>query len=231
MGRHAADQPAPGPHGAPAGRARRHVDLPDSGAGRRLLHADLVTPTPGSAAARAAERRAAEAFEALVAPHRDALHAYVLRLTDGDEAEAESVVKETFYRAARDPARYPLRPTAVRPWLVLTARTVLSDGARLAPAGHDDRPDPMASPAPPQMRPGGPGTTVGRAMGDLSGTHRDILIELFYRGVSLEEAARTRGVPVETVKSRLYHAMRALRAVLDQQVTERGPEPRRPGPR
>ena len=51
--------------------------------------------------------------------------------------------------------------------------------------------------------------------------HRDILVELFYRGVSLEEAAAVRGVPVETVKSRLYYAMRALRIVLDQQIADR----------
>jgi RNA polymerase sigma-70 factor (ECF subfamily) len=58
-------------------------------------------------------------------------------------------------------------------------------------------------------------------MAELSGTHRDILVELFYRGVSLEDAAADQGVPVDVVKSRLYHAMRALRALLDQQVGER----------
>jgi RNA polymerase sigma-70 factor (ECF subfamily) len=218
MGRHAADRPA---HPVPDPLA----------AGRRPLHADLFVPTPGTAAARAAEARAAEAFDALVQPHRAALRAYVLRLTEGDDAETDSVVKETFYRAAQDPARYPQRPSAVRPWLVLTARAVLDDGERLAPAGHDDRPDPFLGAEPAHTPAAAPETTVLRAMEDLSGTHRDILVELFYRGVSLEEAARVQGVPVETVKSRLYFAMRALRAVLDQHVSERGPDPDRPGPR
>jgi RNA polymerase sigma-70 factor (ECF subfamily) len=58
-------------------------------------------------------------------------------------------------------------------------------------------------------------------MSELSGAHREILVELFYRGVSLEEAAEVRGVPVESVKSGLYFAMRALRMVLDQQVDDR----------
>jgi RNA polymerase sigma-70 factor (ECF subfamily) len=62
---------------------------------------------------------------------------------------------------------------------------------------------------------------VARALDELSPVHRDVLVELFYRGVSLEEAAEVRGVPVETVKSRLYYAMRALRVVLDQQVAGR----------
>lgn len=205
MGRHAADRPAPGTDGS---------------TGRHLVHADLIAPAPGTAAAAAREARAAAAFDALVEPHRDALYAYVLRLTDGDETAAASVFKEALYRAAQDPSRFPQRASAVRPWLVLTARAVLRDGARLAPAGHDDRPPPVShrerTPAPaPQP------TTVMRAIDELSGTHRDILVELFYRGVSLEDAAAARGVPVETVKSRLYFAMRAMRIVLDQQVADR----------
>jgi RNA polymerase sigma-70 factor, ECF subfamily len=206
MGRHAADRPAPDSSGM---------------SGRKPLHADLFAPTPGASAARTTgETRIAAVFEALVQPHREALRDYVLRLTDGDEAKTESVVKETIYRAGQDPSRYPQRPSAVRPWLVLTARTVLRDGERLAPAGHDDRPPP----SPYGERSTAPVTTVVRAMDEMAGTHRDILVELFYRGVSLEEAAQVRGVPVEVVKSRLYHAMAALRIVLDQQVADRHPE-------
>ena len=196
MGRHAADRP-----------------------GRPPLHADLFAPAPGTAAGYAARERAADAFDRLVAPHRQALEAYVLRLTGGDRTEADSVLKETFYRAAQDPARYPPRASAVRPWLVLTARTVLRDGERSAPAGHDDRP--VVVPAERSPSPHA-GTTVLRAMDDLAASHREVLVELFYQGVSLEAAAEARGVPVETLKSRLYFAMRALRVVLDQRV---GPDP------
>lgn len=221
MGRHAANRP-----------------------GKLPLHSDLFAPTPGSAAARAAQARAETAFESLVEPHRDALAAYVLRLTGGDEEAADKALKETFYRAAQDPSRYPQRASAVRPWLVLTARLVLRDGERFAPAGHDDRPrdsvperpsvarpattmserPSVAQPAttmserPPVAR---PATTIVRAMDNLAAAHRDILVELFYRGISLEDAAAARGVPVETLKSRLYFAMSSLRAVLDQQVADR----------
>jgi RNA polymerase sigma-70 factor (ECF subfamily) len=189
MGRHAADRPRKPP-----------------------LHADLFVPTPGSAAERAGRSRAGAVFEKLVEPHREALETYILRLTDGDEAAAESLLKETLYRAAQDPSRYPQRASAVRPWLVLTARTILRDGARMA--GHDDRP-----PAPlPEVSAPRAATTIVRAMDDLAAAHRDILVELFYQGVSLEDAAAARNVPVETLKSRLYFAMRSLRVVLDQQL-------------
>jgi RNA polymerase sigma-70 factor (ECF subfamily) len=200
MGRHAADRPAP-----------------DSGGpNRRPLHADLFSPAPGTAAALAAERRSAEAFEALVEPHREVLHGYVLRLTDGDEDATASVVKETLYRAAQDPSRFPQRPSAVRPWLILTARSVLRDAERHVPPWSEAH----AAPEPPAPV-GGPPITVLRAVGELSATHREILVELFYCGVSLEDAAAARGMPVDTVKSQLYYAMRALRTVLDQQVADR----------
>ena len=200
MGRHAADRPRKPP-----------------------LHADLFVPTPGSAAARAAQDRAATAFEILVRPHREALETYVLRLTGGDEAAAESLLKETLYHAAQDPSRYPQRASAVRAWLVLTARTILRDEAE--PAGPDDRP-PAPDPGPGPR----PATTIVRAMDDLATAHRDILVELFYQGVSLEDAAAARGVPVDTLKSRLYFAMRSLRVVLDQQLADR-PDPQGGGHR
>jgi RNA polymerase sigma-70 factor, ECF subfamily len=206
MGRHAADRPA--------------TDSSSAFAPRSPLHADLFVPHHS-----VSERNRPsddDVFDTLVAPHQQALRAYVLRLTDGDEVATDSILKETLYRAAQDPARYPQRPSAVRPWLVLIARSVLQDGERLAPAGHDDRPAPRRRQPTPEPK---PATTIVRALDELSGVHREVLVELFYRGVSLEEAAEVRGVPVETVKSRLYFAMRALRVVLDQQVADRHDAP------
>jgi len=215
MGRHAADRRAPDP---PDPEDRRIVP------GRRPpMHADLFVPMPGSAAARAAAERATQAFYRMVEPHRSALRAYILRFTERNEAVAESVLEETLYRAAQEPTRFPRRPSAVRPWLVLTARNVLSDGERHAPAGHDDRPPPP--PLPPDERSPEPAasvaaTTIAAAMADLPAVHRDLIVELFYGGVSLEAAAADRGVPVRAIKSRLRSAMRALRTVLDQHLTD-----------
>jgi RNA polymerase sigma-70 factor (ECF subfamily) len=176
-------------------------------------HADLFSPGDEPSAADADE----ESFETLIEQHREALLGYVLRLTGGDAAEAECVVKETFYRASQEPSRLVQRTSSVRPWLVLLARTAFQDGHRTAPASPEPRCD-----EPPAVQ---AETTVIRAMDNLSRVHREILVELFYRGTSLEEAAQVRGIGVDTVKSRLYYAMRALRIVLDQQIADREPEP------
>ncbi|MDT4994445.1 MAG: hypothetical protein QOH97_4337 [Actinoplanes sp.] len=217
MGRHTAEWPEPDPSGL-------EVRAVSPGT-RPPLHADLFAPSAGAAAERVEAQRAAEAFDQLVQPHWAALLAYVQRLTDGDDALAESIVKETMYRVAQDPSRCPQRSSAIGPWLVLTACNVLRDGQRHAPAGHDDRPDMSRLAAAGSIGAVVPGTTVAGALEGLSEAHRELLVELFYDDVSLEKAAHDRGISVETMKSGLYFAMRSLRAVLDQQLADRhGPQ-------
>ena len=206
MGRHAADGSAPGSHDA---------EVRDKFAGgRRPRHADLFAPGPGSRAARPSAERTAQPLERLIEPHRDGLRAYILQITQGDEALADSVLKETLYRITQEPRRHPQSPAAVRPWLVLSALSVLHDGERHAPAGHDDRPPAPERPEP-EPPAAVPATTIVAALEELPSEQRELIVELFYQGASLETAAAARDVSVPTLKSRLYHAMHALRAVLD----------------
>jgi RNA polymerase sigma-70 factor (ECF subfamily) len=67
----------------------------------------------------------------------------------------------------------------------------------------------------------GPTIAIIAAMESLPVVDRELIIELFHGGVSLEAAAAARGVSVPQIKSRLYYAMRQLRAVLDQLVADR----------
>ena len=62
---------------------------------------------------------------------------------------------------------------------------------------------------------------VTDAIASLSFDHRRVLIETYYRGRSVAEAAVELGVPAGTVKSRTYYALRALRLILEERgVTE-----------
>jgi RNA polymerase sigma-70 factor (ECF subfamily) len=62
---------------------------------------------------------------------------------------------------------------------------------------------------------------VADAIRTLSPDHRAVLLETYYRGRTMAEAARVLGVPLGTVKSRTYYALHALRLAL----LERGIEP------
>jgi len=58
---------------------------------------------------------------------------------------------------------------------------------------------------------------LGCAMGRLSAEHRQILLLLNVEGYGYQEVARTLGIPIGTVMSRLARARRRLRAVLEGQ--------------
>jgi RNA polymerase sigma-70 factor (ECF subfamily) len=208
MGRHAGDGTAPG--------SEDPAEISKIAGRRRPLHADLFAPPPGSAAARVNAERNAQAFERLIEPHREPLREFIFRVTDGDEAIAESILKETLYRVAQEPGRYLQRPAAIRPSLILTARKVIGDGERYAPAGHDDRPFPPRTfePATPEPAPSVPAGRVVDAIEGLASEHRELLVDVYYRGVSIDSAAADRGLSVRTIKSRLHFAMRDLSVAL-----------------
>ncbi len=58
--------------------------------------------------------------------------------------------------------------------------------------------------------------TIAEALARLSDPHREVLVECFYRGRSVAEAAAVLGIPPGTVKSRTHYAVRALRLVLEE---------------
>jgi RNA polymerase sigma-70 factor (ECF subfamily) len=53
------------------------------------------------------------------------------------------------------------------------------------------------------------------ALRDLSPAHREVLVQTYYRDAPAERVAALLGVPVGTVRSRLYYALRAVRSRLD----------------
>jgi RNA polymerase sigma-70 factor (ECF subfamily) len=61
------------------------------------------------------------------------------------------------------------------------------------------------------------------ALQTLSGKHREILELVFYQEFSYMEVAELIGIPVNTVKTRVFHAKQALRDVLeDRNITDYG---------
>jgi RNA polymerase sigma-70 factor (ECF subfamily) len=155
-----------------------------------------------------------EAFVgAMVQQHGKALLAYATRLT-GDPHIAEDVVQETLLRAWRHRADLQAGHGSPRGWLLTVVRNIVIDRAR----ARDARPPEVA-----------PSETFTPAVGDetdatvdqivvldaldrLSEDHRSVLVELYLRDRTVNQAADVLGVPPGTVKSRSYYALRALRS-------------------
>jgi RNA polymerase sigma-70 factor (ECF subfamily) len=150
--------------------------------------------------------------------HAGALWGYSLRLTGHDHSRAEDVVQETLLRAWRHRAILDSPPAAVRSWLFTVARNIVIDEWRTSRArsevtvadvpegdGTDDQTDQLLL-----------SWVVADALTRLSPEHRAVLLECYYRGRPVSEAAARLGVPEGTVKSRTHYALRALRLALEE---------------
>lgn len=157
-------------------------------------------------------------LDRLFTEHGRALLSYITRLT-GDREWAEDVTQETLLRAWTHPAAMSRTTGDPRPWLLTVARNVVRDQVRARSArphevggqvlegldsGVDDLDDVLQS------------WVVGDCLAALSPDHRAVLVETFYQGRSVRQAAAVLGVPEGTVKSRTYYALRALRVALEE---------------
>jgi RNA polymerase sigma-70 factor (ECF subfamily) len=60
------------------------------------------------------------------------------------------------------------------------------------------------------------------ALDSLKPEHRTVLIEVYYRGRTVAEAADVLQIPVGTVKSRVYYALRTLRLAFEEGRSQAG---------
>jgi RNA polymerase sigma-70 factor (ECF subfamily) len=160
-------------------------------------------------------------IRALYAEHARPLLWYVARLVNGDRQLAEDIVQETLLRAWRNPAALDGRP--VRPWLFTVAHNLAMDAHR----ARGSRPQETGGealaelPAPDELDRALEAWQVADALRSLSPAHREVLVETYYRGRSVREAAEELHVPEGTVKSRSHYALRARRLALEERgVTE-----------
>jgi RNA polymerase sigma-70 factor (ECF subfamily) len=156
------------------------------------------------------------AFDALIARWHQPLWSYVRRMT-GNDADAEDLTQEIWIRVIRGIVR--VRDGArLRGWLFGIARRALMDRLRreyAAPSAADvdlgtlaAEPEPIDSEA--------DLASLEAALETLPVVERDVLTLFYLRDLSLAELADTLGVPVGTIKSRLFRARRMLRAAMPE---------------
>jgi RNA polymerase sigma-70 factor (ECF subfamily) len=160
-------------------------------------------------------------IRSLYEEHGRSLLAYATRLT-GDRASAEDVVQETLLRAWKHSDAMVNQKGSVRGWLLTVARNIVTDRVR----AKASRPTEVAETPTTGPVAGDHAENVVNSMvvldalDDLSPEHREVIVELYYRGRTVSEAAQVLGVPPGTVKSRSYYALRAMRSVMSGPRTE-----------
>jgi len=150
--------------------------------------------------------------------HRPLL-TFVMKLVRGDRQWAEDVVQETMIRAWRSVDQLDSNAESLMPWLATVARHIVIDdlrrkAARPQEAGEgaletlhiaDGMEDLLLR-----------AVVVTEALKALSPAHREVLNETILLDRSVNEAAEVLGIPVGTVKSRTYYALRALKVALEE---------------
>jgi RNA polymerase sigma-70 factor, ECF subfamily len=166
-----------------------------------------------------------EAFvQALYAEHADFLLAFVLRLTGGDRQWAEDVCQETMLRAWRHASQLlDGVQRSLLPWLTTVARRIVSNDRRSRRARphevddelldlvsvHDETDHSLQR------------MVIVQALHKIGRAHREVVVELYLRGRTIEQVADLLEIPCGTVKSRSYYAVRALRAALESEGVSR----------
>ncbi len=157
-----------------------------------------------------------ELVRALYREHAGPLLRYALHLTSGDRQRAEDLVQETLLRAWLHPEAIVSRPA--RPWLFAVARNLAVDAHRARQARpHEVGESALQMTAVPDTADRAlESWAVADALTALRHDHRAVLLETYYRGHSVAEAATVLGVPPGTVKSRTFYALRALKLALEE---------------
>ncbi|WP_256355719.1 sigma-70 family RNA polymerase sigma factor [Streptomyces sp. PKU-EA00015] len=145
--------------------------------------------------------------------HGPALMSFLLGLTYGDQQRAEDLLQETLVRAWQHPEAFDGPYESMRPWLFTVGRRLAIDARRSRLARPTEIGDGVLATTPDPTDPTEStalALDVRAAIGALSPEHRAVLVQIYFRGLSVNEAAQALGIPPGTVKSRSYYALRAL---------------------
>ncbi len=166
-------------------------------------------------------------LRAAYAAHGGELYRFALRQL-GDEGAAQEVVQEVFLRAWRKADSFDPSLAGLRSWLFAIARNAVIDEVRRVAV----RPWRRALSDEPEngMDPAGAVPAVDSAVVDnwvveealrrIRPEHRDAIVATHLLGRPYAEVAGELGVPVGTVRSRVFYGLKALRLAMDEMGVE-----------
>lgn len=161
------------------------------------------------------------AFAAVMARHRPAIYHFLYALFH-DPGRAEDGAQETFLRLWLARERY--RPAAtLRAYLYAIARNYFRNRLRDEPQ-HEELAAETAGPLPPMPEDEIVARyrlwRIRRAVASLPAHYREVFVFAQIEGLSYPEVAAILAIPVGTVKSRMYTALRLLRERLPAELWE-----------
>jgi RNA polymerase sigma-70 factor (ECF subfamily) len=161
-----------------------------------------------------------EAFDELIRRWHEPLFKYARRLTGDDDAAAETM-QDAWLRVVRGIARLR-EPDRLRAWLFGITRRVVMDRLRASYSAPMTVPVEDVDVAAEDERDLADDLAVmHEELNQLPLLEREVLVLFYLRELTLSELADVLGVPIGTIKSRLFRARHSLRT----QLEERGIQP------
>jgi RNA polymerase sigma-70 factor (ECF subfamily) len=210
------------------------LSAPAAGAGA----GEMAGEASGEMAGETEQRLAKPGFTEEALPWLDAVFRFTLRLTAGNRAEADDIVQEAFLRAYRHWHTFE-RGTSARAWLFTIARNVFlrtrERQARIPETLESELDFDVAAVSASQVLRDvvehDPESRffssfideeVTRAVEQLPPDFREVVVLSDIEGLNYGEIADVVGVPLGTVKSRLYRGRRLLQRALYDYAIEMG---------
>ncbi len=172
-----------------------------------------------------------EALRAAYAAPGAELYRFALRQL-GDQGGAQEVVQEVFLRAWQRSGSFDPSVASLRVWLFAIARNAVIDETRkiaarpwrrsLTGEPHDDhtRNAGAARDAVDTEKLLIDGWLVEEALRQIRPEHREAIVQTFLLGRPHAEVAGELGVPLGTLRSRVFYGLKALRLAMDEMGVE-----------
>lgn len=173
-----------------------------------------LTPDDADLVAQIAAGNTGEAFSELYRRYEARLYRLGLQLL-GDRGLAEDLVQECFLRLWRTAGRFDLSRGTVASYLFVMGRSIAAD-LRKRPSSRplaplDEGRNPVEPDNADQIV---ESLAVRDALESLSAAHREVLMLAQGEGLTQTQIAGQLGVPLGTIKTRMFHGLRALKAAL-----------------
>jgi RNA polymerase sigma-70 factor (ECF subfamily) len=175
---------------------------------------DLPAPDDSDLVAQIAAGNVDEPVAELYRRYGPRLYRFGVQLL-ADSGLAEEMVQECFVRLWRTAGRFDISRGTVAGYLFVISRSIAAD-LRKRPSSR-----PLA-PVEEEQVPAQPDDTdrivaslaVQDALDSLSATHREVLMLAHGEGLTQTQIAGRLGLPLGTVKTRMFHGLRALKTAL-----------------
>jgi RNA polymerase sigma-70 factor (ECF subfamily) len=154
-----------------------------------------------------------DAFRQLYEITNKKVYNYLYRLTH-DQQKAEDLLMETFTEVWKSAKGFRAESRGLT-WMIGIARNRAMNSFRAGKIREEDIDEHLEDPPTQIQNYEGAETAViiEDALNRLPSTHREILDLIFLQGIVYEDVARITGIPLNTVKSRVFYAKEKLKNI------------------